>query len=59
MARTTRPLTNTEVLRAKAGDKELTLHDGEGLFLIVKTTGKKLCALGINDRPPKKERWLV
>lgn len=42
MARTTRPLTNTEVLRAKAIDKDLTLHDGDGLFMIVKTTGKKL-----------------
>lgn len=59
MARTTRPLTNTEVLRAKAGEKELTLHDGEGLFLIVKTTGKSSGAFGINDQPPKKERWLV
>jgi hypothetical protein len=35
MARTTRPLTNNEVLRAKASEKELTLHDGESLFLIV------------------------
>lgn len=42
MARTTRPLSNTEVLRAKALDKDLTLHDGDGLFLIVKTNGKKL-----------------
>ncbi|EHG8447477.1 tyrosine-type recombinase/integrase [Salmonella enterica subsp. enterica] len=42
MARTTRPLTNTEVLRTKALEKDLTLHDGDGLFLIVKTSGKKL-----------------
>lgn len=42
MARTTRPLTNTEVLRSKAIDKDLTLHDGDGLFMVVKTTGKKL-----------------
>ncbi len=42
MARTTRPLTNTEVLRAKAFEKDLTLHDGDGLFLIVKTSGKKI-----------------
>lgn len=27
MARLTRPLTNTEVIRAKAGYKELTLHE--------------------------------
>ncbi|KGA25232.1 integrase [Pectobacterium brasiliense] len=42
MARTTRPLTHTEVQKAKATDKDLTLHDGNGLFLLVKTTGKKL-----------------
>lgn len=42
MARITRPLTHTEVQRAKATDKELTLHDGGGLFLLVKTTGRKL-----------------
>ncbi len=40
MARTTRPLTNANVLRAKALEKDLTLHDGDGLFLIVKTSGK-------------------
>lgn len=42
MARTTRPLTHTEVQKAKAIEKDLTLHDGGGLFLLVKTTGKKL-----------------
>jgi integrase len=42
MARTTRPLTHTEVQKAKAIEKDLTLHDGDGLFLLVKTTGKKL-----------------
>lgn len=42
MARTTRPLTHTEVQKAKAIDKDLTLHDGDGLFLLVKTSGKKL-----------------
>ncbi len=36
MARTTRPLTHTEVQKAKATDKDLTLHDGDGLFLLVK-----------------------
>ncbi|AIN16173.1 phage integrase family protein [Yersinia pseudotuberculosis] len=42
MARTTRPLTHTEVQKAKTTDKDLTLHDGDGLFLLVKTTGKKI-----------------
>ncbi len=58
MARTTRPLTNTEVLRAKPGEKEVTLHDGEGLFLIVKTTGKKLWRFRY-QRPTTKKRTMV
>lgn len=41
VARTTRPLTNTEVLRSKALEKDLTLHDSNGFFLIVKTSEKK------------------
>jgi hypothetical protein len=40
VARTTRPLTNTEVLRAKVLEKDLILHDGDGLFLIMKNSGK-------------------
>ncbi len=32
MARTTRPLTHTEVQKAKALDKDLTLHDGDDSF---------------------------
>lgn len=39
MARLTKPLTNTEVDRAKAKDKDYKLADGQGLFLLVKTTG--------------------
>ncbi|MDY1000135.1 integrase domain-containing protein [Pantoea agglomerans] len=42
MARMTRPLTNNEILKAKPQEKDFTLHDGEGLFLLVKTSGKKL-----------------
>lgn len=42
MARITRPLTNNEILKAKPQDKDFTLHDGDGLFLLVKTSGKKL-----------------
>ncbi|AJI82571.1 phage integrase family protein [Yersinia enterocolitica] len=42
MARITRPLTPTEVQKAKTIDKDLALHDGDGLFLLVKTTGKKI-----------------
>jgi len=58
VARTTRPLTNTEILRAKASEKELTLHDGDGLFLIVKTSGKKLWRFRY-QRPTTKQRTMI
>lgn len=58
MARTTRPLTNTEVSRAKATDKDMTLHDGDGLFLIVKTSGKKLWRFRY-QRPTSKQRTMI
>lgn len=58
MARTTRPLTNTEVLRAKAVERDLTLHDGDGLFLIVKTSGKKLWRFRY-QRPATKQRTMM
>ncbi|MEG4681148.1 integrase domain-containing protein [Enterobacter cloacae] len=58
MARTTRPLTNTEVLRAKALEKDLTLHDGDGLFHIVKTSRKKLWRFRY-QRPATKQRTMM
>jgi integrase len=58
VARTTRPLTNTEVLRTKAHDKDLTLHDGDGLFLIVKASGKKLWRFRY-QRPATKQRTMI
>lgn len=58
MARATRLLTNTEVLRAKALEKDLTLRDGNGLFLIVKTRGKKLWRFRY-QRPTTKQRTMV
>jgi integrase len=58
MARTTRPLTNTEVLRAKAEDKDMTLHDGDGLFLVIKTSGKKLWRFRY-QRPATKQRTMI
>ncbi|MDZ0574921.1 integrase domain-containing protein [Klebsiella variicola] len=42
MARITRPLTNNEILKAKPREKDFTLHDDDDLFLLVKTSGKKL-----------------
>jgi integrase len=42
MARSTNPLTNTEVSQAKPRDKEYSLVDGAGLALRVKPAGSKL-----------------
>jgi integrase len=42
MARTTKPLTNTEVKQAKPKDKIYTLSDGDGLQLRIKPNGSKL-----------------
>jgi integrase len=42
MARTTTSLTNTQVDKAKAKDKEYNLADGKGLMLRVKPNGSKL-----------------
>lgn len=42
IARITRPLTHTEVHKAKPADKDQSLYDGDGLFLLVKPSGKKL-----------------
>ena len=38
MERLTRPLTNNEILKAKPQEKDFTLHDGDGLFMLVKTS---------------------
>ena len=42
MARTTMPLTDTEVKKAKPKEKEYNLADGKGLYLRVKPSGTKL-----------------
>lgn len=33
MARTTKPLSNTQIEKAKPKDKDYPLYDGQGLFL--------------------------
>ena len=50
MARITRPLTNNEILKAKPREKNFILHDGDGLFLLVKTSGKNFGVSAINAR---------
>ncbi|MBH3132679.1 integrase domain-containing protein [Serratia nevei] len=58
MARTTRPLTNTEVQKTRALEKDLTLHDGDGLFLLVKVNGKKQWRFRY-QRPATKQRTMM
>lgn len=42
MARLTKPLTDTEIKTAKPKEVDYTLHDGDGLQLLIKTNGKKV-----------------
>ena len=50
MARITRPLTNNEILKAKPREKDFTLNDGDGLFLLVKTSGKNFGVFATNGQ---------
>lgn len=42
MARIAKPLSDTQISKTKPKEKEFTLHDGEGLHLLVKPNGSKL-----------------
>lgn len=42
MARIVQPLKNTQISNAKAGDKDQSLYDGDGLLLLIKPTGIKI-----------------
>ena len=42
MARTITPLNSTKIDKAKPQEKEFTLSDGKGLYLLVKPNGAKL-----------------
>ena len=41
MAKITKPLTDTEIKKAKAKEKEYKLSDGQGLYLVVKVNNSK------------------
>ncbi|WGE49190.1 tyrosine-type recombinase/integrase [Actinobacillus equuli] len=58
MARLTKPLTNTEIERAKAKEKEYTLSDGGGLYLLIKPNGAKLWRFNYY-KPIIKKRALI
>lgn len=51
-----KPLTNTEVKAAKTIGKDLSLHDGGGLLLFVKTSGVKTWRFRYYHPLSKKER---
>ncbi|WP_265494819.1 integrase [Providencia heimbachae] len=42
MARKTKPLTDTEIKASKPQDKDYQLYDGDGLTLLIKSSGSKL-----------------
>lgn len=42
MARKTKPLTDTEIKAAKTKDADYQLYDGDGLTLLIKSSGSKL-----------------
>lgn len=56
--RTTRPLTNTEVFRYKATDKDLMLHVRDWRFMVVETNIKKLWRFRY-QRPATKQRNMM
>lgn len=58
MARVTHPLTATEVRAARPAQKEYTLQDGNGLYLLVKTNGAKIWRFNYAC-PGDKKRALV
>lgn len=58
MARITTPLTNTEIRAARPAEKEYTLQDGNGLYLLIKPNGSKIWRFNYT-RPHDKKRALV
>lgn len=49
------PLINNEILKTKPQKKDFTLHDGDELFLLIKTSGKKLWSFRY-QRPASRSR---
>ncbi|MCW9710001.1 integrase arm-type DNA-binding domain-containing protein [Avibacterium sp. 21-586] len=58
MSRTVKPLTITQVNNAKATDKDVSLADGQGLFLLIKKSGSKLWRFQYY-KPFSKKRTLI
>ncbi|HGO5818464.1 TPA: tyrosine-type recombinase/integrase [Mannheimia haemolytica] len=58
MPRIAKPLTNIEIEKAKPKDKDYTLSDGKGLYLLVKTNKSKLWRFDYTN-PITKKRGLM
>jgi hypothetical protein len=58
MPRITKPLTDTEIKAAKAVNKDITLQDGKGLFLLVTQIGIKLWRLRYQHPATDKRKLL-
>lgn len=58
MARKTPPLTTVQIKAARPAEKEYTLQDGGGLFLLIKPSGSKLWRFSYY-RPSDKKRILL
>lgn len=58
MSKITRPITNTEIKSAKVRGQDYTLHDGGGLYLLIKANGSKIWRFSYS-RPFTKKRALI
>lgn len=58
MARITTPLTDTQIKTAKSQDKDYSLSDGNGLYLLIKSNGSKIWRFNYY-RPITKIRSLI
>lgn len=58
MARITPPLSDTKIKTAKPQEKEYTLQDGKGLYLLIKPIGTKIWRFNYY-RPVSKKRALI
>ena len=59
MAKITKPLTISEIRKAKAKDKLYKLHDGQGLYLAISPTGKKVWRFDYTDSNKKRQTHTI
>lgn len=58
MVKIVKPLTDTQIKNAKPKEKDYTLSDGDGLYLLIKKTGSKIWRFNY-IRPSTKKRALI